>query len=265
MSTTTVVDVDGARWIRFNRPEKRNALTLDDVATIRGAIVDLPRDVRCIVFAGSGGHFSAGADVAAFQGESGAGRLEVAASSVGQQMLTELRTCQVPTIAAIEGYCVGIAMDITAVCDLRVASTTALFSMPEVKIGLPVVGDAALFERYMGLTRAKEMLLTGRFYPARDMWHWGYLNQLTEPDCAETEASTYVEEFRALPPRTLAAQKRIFEAWLQLPHRDAARMSILEYAVTVAHPETSEWIATYKTSSAQRRASAAMSPEAGPS
>ena len=254
MSSTTVTDVDGVRWVRFNRPEKRNALTLDDIATISDAVLGLPADVRCIVFAGSEGHFSAGADVTSFSGQSGAGRLEVASESPGQRLLGDLRTCQVPTIAAIEGYCVGIAMDITAVCDIRVASTTARFSMPEVKIGLPVIGDAGLFERYVGLARAKEMLLTGRFYSAQQMSDWGYLNQLVDEGSAEAEAEVYAKEFCGLPPRTLAAQKRIFEAWLQLPARDASRVSILEYAVTVAHPDTAEWISNYKTRSSENAA-----------
>jgi enoyl-CoA hydratase len=263
MSGTTVEDRDGVRRVRFDRPAKRNALTLDDIAIIRAAITDLPDTVRCIVFSGSEGHFSAGADVTGFQGQAGAGRLEVAHESPGQRMLGELRTCQVPTVAAIEGYCVGIAMDITAVCDIRVASRTVRFSMPEIKIGLPVIGDAGLFQQYVGLARAKEMLLTGRFYSAEEMNDWGYLNRLTDPGQAESEADVYAAEFCALPPRTLAAQKRIFEAWLQLPPREASRVSILEYAVTVAHPDTAAWIEGYraKAAGAPRHAQPAAASE----
>jgi enoyl-CoA hydratase len=246
MSGTSVEDINGVRWIRFNRPEKRNALALDDIAAIRAAVNERPDECRCIVFAGSDGHFSAGADVTGFKRRGGADRLEVALESPGQRMLGELRTCQVPTIAAIEGYCVGIAMDITAVCDIRVASNTARFSMPEVKLGLPVIGDAGLFQQHFGLARAKEMLMTGRWYTAEDLYAWGYINKLTEAADAEREAAVYAAEFCGLPPRTLAAQKRIFEAWLQLPPRDASRVSILEYAVTVAHPETTAWLARYR-------------------
>jgi enoyl-CoA hydratase/carnithine racemase len=246
MSGTTVEDTDGVRWIRFNRPEKRNALGLDDIAIIREAIGNRTDECRCIVFTGSHGHFSAGADVSGFKGQSGAGRLEVAQESPGQRMLTELRTLQVPTVAAIEGYCVGIAMDITAVCDIRVASTSARFSMPEVKIGLPVIGDAGLFQQYIGLARAKELLMTGRWCSAEEMYAWGYLNRLTPVDEAEGEAATFAAGFCRLSPRTLAAQKRIFEAWLQLPPREASRVSILEYAVTVAHPDTAAWIEKYR-------------------
>ena len=246
MSATRVEDIDGVRWIRFNRPEKRNALAIDDIGVIRDALRERPQECRCIVFTGSDGHFSAGADVTGIKAPGGAGRLEVADESPGQRMLAELRTCQVPTVAAIEGYCVGIAMDITAVCDIRVASRTARFSMPEIKIGLPVIGDAGLFQQYFGLARAKEMLMTGRWYSAEDLNAWGYLNRLTEAGGAEREAAVYAAEFCALPPRTLAAQKRIFEAWLQLPPRDASRVSILEYAVTVAHPETTAWVEQYR-------------------
>lgn len=253
MSAVVVEDRDGARWIRFNRPEKRNALRLEDVQAAWDAVTGAPDTAISIVFTGSGGHFSAGADVTGFKAASPESALDVAADSVGQRFLREVRACQKPTIAAVEGYCVGLAMDLSAVCDIRVASTTARFSMPEAKIGLPVIGEASLFQQYIGLARAKEMLLTGRFYDAERLDRWGYLNQLTEPGAAEAAALEYVKEFAVLPPRTLAAQKRIFEAWLQLPHREAARASVLEYAVTVAHPETRRWIEDYSARSSARR------------
>jgi len=244
---TTVQDVDNVRWVRFDRPTKRNALRVEDVEVVRAAVRQAPDDCRCIVFSGCNGHFSAGADVTDFSGAS-MGTLEVGVSSPGQMLLQEVRTCPRPTVAAIEGYCVGIAMDLTAVCDIRVASRSARFSMPEVKIGIPVIGDASLFERYIGLARSKEMLLTGGWYSAEQMNDWGYLNQLTEVGGAEEAAGVYAKQLSGLPPRTIAAQKRIFEAWLQLPHREAHRVSVLEYAVTVAHPETAEWIAQFQAS-----------------
>ena len=253
MSGVGVTDVDGTRWVRFDRPGKRNALRPEDVATVRAAVRDAPGDCSCIVFSGANGDFSAGADVSGFAAAPVAAALEVGEASPGQQLMHEVRTCQRPTVAAIEGYCVGLAMDLTAVCDIRVASTSARFSMPEVKIGLPVVGDASLFQQYFGLARAKEMLLTGRWYSAAQLDGWGYLNQLTEVGGAEDAASAYAKEFSGLPPRTLAAQKRIFEAWLQLPHREASRVSILEYAVTVAHPDTGKWIERYRSSRPARK------------
>lgn len=248
MSAVLVEDREGARWIRFNRPEKRNALRAQDVDAIRDAVNGAPRESVSIVFSGTGGDFSAGADISGFQSVPKESALDVSGDSVGQRFLQEVRACQRPTIAAIEGYCVGLAMDLSAVCDIRVASTSARFSMPEAKIGLPVIGEASLFQQYVGLARAKEMLLTGRTYTAEQLDRWGYLNQLTAIGAAEDAALVYVKEFRSLPPRTLAAQKRIFEAWLQLPHREAGRASILEYAVTVAHPETREWIEQYRAS-----------------
>ncbi|WP_051194116.1 enoyl-CoA hydratase/isomerase family protein [Nocardia jiangxiensis] len=248
MAGVRVEDNDGARWIRFDRPEKRNALRIEDVESIRAAVNQAPGEgCSSIVFTGGVRDFSAGADVSGFRATPADSALDVSGDSPGQRMLQEVRTCQLPTIAAIEGYCVGLAMDLTAVCDIRVASRSARFSMPEVKIGLPVIGEASLFERYIGLTRAKEMLLTGRWYSAEQMADWGYLNQLTDIGEAEKTAQPYVDEFRRLPARTLAAQKRIFEAWLQLPQREASRVSILEYAVTTAHPETRRWVEQYKT------------------
>jgi enoyl-CoA hydratase/carnithine racemase len=174
MSGTEIEDHAGVRIIRFNRPEKRNALRLEDVQAIRAAVSDAATSCSCVVFTGTGGHFSAGADISRLkeqkkdQHEENAA-LDPAAASPGQLMLDEVRTCQCPTVAAVEGYCVGIAMDLTAVCDIRVAAEDARFAMPEVKIGIPVIGDAGLFARHFGLDRAKEMLLTGRWYSARQL------------------------------------------------------------------------------------------------
>jgi len=241
-----VEDVHQIRWIRFDRPGKRNALRIEDVEAVRAALREAPSSCACIVFAGANGDFSAGADTTAFS-SAAMGKLEVAEPSPGQRLMEEVRTYQRPTVAAIEGYCVGLAMALSAVCDIRVASRSARFSMPELKIGLPVIGDSVLFEKYIGLARAKEMLLMGRWYDAEQMERWGYLNELTEIGEAENAAQVYAQEFCRLPPRSIAAQKRIFEAWLQLPPRDAHRVSILEYAVTVAHPDTAEWIDQYRT------------------
>jgi enoyl-CoA hydratase/carnithine racemase len=251
MSGTEIEDHAGVRIVRFNRPEKRNALRLEDVQAIRAAVSDAGTSCSCIVFTGSGGHFSAGADISRLKEQEKDQReenaaLDPAAASPGQLMLDEVRTCQCPTVAAVEGYCVGIAMDLTAVCDIRVAAEDARFAMPEVKIGIPVIGDAGLFARHFGLARAKEMLLTGRWYSARQLDNWGYINQLTGPGEAEDAALAYAKEFCGLPARALAAQKRIFEAWLQLPHREAARVSMLEYAITAAHPDTRDWITRYR-------------------
>jgi len=238
---TRVEDIGGVRWVRFDRPDKRNALRIEDVEAIRAAVRDAPADCTCIVFTGENGHFAAGADVSSFSAAS-MGKLEVADESVGQKMIREVRTCQRPTIAAIEGYCVGLAMVLSAMCDIRVVSKTAKFSMPEVKIGIPVIGDSAIFAQYIGLARSREMLLTGAFYSAEQMERWGFINRLVDEGGAVAAAQEFIDLFRELPPRTVAAQKRIFEAWYQMPPRDAHRLSILEYAVTVAHPETGEWI-----------------------
>jgi len=251
---TIVEDIDRVRWIRFDRPDKRNALRIVDVEAIRAAVRDAPEDCACIVFTGANGHFAAGADVSSFSAAS-MGKLEVADESVGQKMMREVRTCQIPTIAAIEGYCVGLAMVLSAMCDIRVVSRTAKFSMPEVKIGIPVIGDSAIFAQYIGLSRSREMLLTGAFYSAEQMDRWGYINRLVDEGGAVAAAQEFIDIFRELPKRTLAAQKRIFEAWYQLPPRDAHRLSILEYAVTVAHPEVGAWIDAFKAKRAKGKTS----------
>jgi enoyl-CoA hydratase/carnithine racemase len=87
---------------------------------------------------------------------------------VGQPLISSVRDCigairraPVPTVAMINGYCLGAASELALACDLRVAHLDVFVGLPEVKLGIPSVADAALLHHYVGLSRAKEIILTG--------------------------------------------------------------------------------------------------------
>lgn len=124
-----------------------------------------------------------------------------------------IRALPVPVIAAIRGYCLGAGLEIAASCDLRVAATDACFGMPEVRVGIPSVVEAALLPRLVGWGRAAEMMLTGRLYDASEALAMGLVEEtvgVAELDDAVERRLGWLER---ASPRAVAAQKALFLNW----------------------------------------------------
>lgn len=240
MSTVDVEDREQIRWIVFNRPEKRNALRETDLQQIESSVTGLGPDIRAIIFRGSGYNFSSGSYVEQFLGfsiEASYQHIQIVARA-----LAAVRQCTVPTIACIEGYCFGLAFDLALVCDLRVAADDAVFCMPELNLGLPCVMDISLLQRHIGISRAKELILTGDRYPAHKLFEWGFINKITEAVATENEAVDLARRLTSRSASAMAAQKRLFEAWIQMSHDDASHASLLEYALNYANADTAKTV-----------------------
>lgn len=137
-----------------------------------------------------------------------------------------LRDCPVPTVARIDGYCLGAGMEIAACCDLRVASTRARFGMPEVRVGIPSVIEAALLPRLVGWGRARELLLTGDIIDAESAHAMGYIQRLVEPDDLDSATSVLVDSILAAGPSAVRAQKELLNLWEQLGLEEAIEAGI---------------------------------------
>jgi enoyl-CoA hydratase/carnithine racemase len=135
------------------------------------------------------------------------------AGKVSSDLLETIRRAPLPTACAINGYCLGGAMELAMVCDVRVASENAMFGMPEIKVGIPSVLDAALLHQHVGLSKAKEMLLTGDLYGAGEMERYGLLNKVVQPGRLEDETALMLDRLTGHSRTALAAQKRLFETW----------------------------------------------------
>lgn len=245
MSTPTVRDTDRVRWVSFNRPEKLNALTRDDIRSATRAVQDLPADVRCLAFAGSGSRaFSAGVHVDTFEGMTPEDARQFI-SELGA-MIAAARRAPVPTLCAIQGYCLGGAMELAMACDLRVASTDAVFGMPEIKVGIPSVLDSALLQQHLGMAKAKELLLTGDLYGVAELAPLGFLNQVVDAAALTEAATELAARVTGHSPAAMAAQKRLFETWQNASLDDSIKASIEEFALVFADPRTQQHIASYQ-------------------
>src|ERR1041385_6838983 len=153
-------------WITFDRPAKLNVLHPEDLPGLRDVIVNLDPDVTGLVFTGAGERaFSAGMNIEAFTSLDPAS----AKAFIGHLAsgMRAIRQAPFVTVAAVSGYCLGGAFELALACDLRVVTTTAAFGLPEIKVGVPSVIDAALLPGFVGLGKAREMILTGDAYRLR--------------------------------------------------------------------------------------------------
>jgi enoyl-CoA hydratase len=242
---------DDVLYITFSRPGKLNALTVADLGEIT-ALVTHPADrVRALVFAGAGTRsFSAGMHVDTFADLGPASARQV----IGQvrDCLAAVRTTPLPTAAMISGYCLGAAFELALACDLRLATDDAQFGLPEVKVGIPSVADAALLPAYVGLARAKEIILTGDLYPAADLDRWGLLNRVVPRAGLEAETRRLLSRVTRHTRTVLASQKRLFEVWQNTRLTEGIRVSTEEFARVFEAAETLQQVRRYRSSMKER-------------
>lgn len=211
---------DGKAYIRFNRPEKRNALTYAAFDQLMECIADAERDddVRVIVITGSGGHFSAGHDLAEIGSEygfdpSGKGRRpsQRARLDFDRRHLNQFRDlfyCSKPTIALVRGYCVGAGLHIVEACDLAIASDAARIGHPEQKAGL---GGAAYMTAWnilaAGPKKARELLLLAEMLAPDQAVEMGLVNKVVPDSELEASGEDWADRIVKLPRDAIAFGK----------------------------------------------------------
>lgn len=196
MSDTTqeiLVERDGhIAVVILNRPHKLNALTKSMWGLLGTTISELSAepDLRCIVLRGAGGKaFSPGNDIGEFETERGNREQALAYGEILHPTLNALIDCPLPTVALIEGICVGGGLEIAALCDIRICGESSRFGVPINRLGLvmayPEIGGLA---RLVGRTVALEILLEGRVFGAAEAKDKGLVNRVVSDDQVETEA-----------------------------------------------------------------------------
>jgi enoyl-CoA hydratase len=190
--TSLLYDVqDGVARVTINRPDKLNALNATVIAELADAVGHIEGDeaVRGVILTGAGSKaFAAGADIAELVGQ---GPMQGKARALaGQRMMRRLERCGKPVIAAVNGFALGGGCELAMACHLRVASDTAKFGQPEVKLGLgPGYGGTVRLPRLVGKGRALELLLTGASIDAQEAYRIGLVNRVVPADrlLAESE------------------------------------------------------------------------------
>lgn len=199
--------------LRLNRPAKLNANNRQMAVDIVAALGELG-DARVLIVSGEGRAFSAGADLH-----------ERSADPTLPTMLSAydaLAAVPIPTIAAIEGYCLGGGLELALCCDLRVAADSAQLGTPEVLRGLlPGGGGTQRLPRLIGPARAKELMLTGRFIDAVTAERWGLVNAVCQQGQALSSARELALELLAGAPLAQLEIKWLVEHGAHLELGDA--------------------------------------------
>jgi enoyl-CoA hydratase len=244
MGLPLVEDVDGVRWITIDRPEVANALQVEDVDAMAAAVGQIGGSTRAVVFTGSGERaFSAGMHVHSFRGLSP----DTARALITHvaELLRAVRLCPVPTVAMVNGACVGAAFELTLACDIRVARTGARVGLPEVLVGIPSVVDAALLPAYVGLSKAREMILTGGLYDVGELGS-AYANRIVDGEHLRAATQEMLAALATPTREVLAAQKQLFETWLNTGIAAAVDASIDVFGDVFSHPATAEAVERYR-------------------
>ncbi len=219
---------DGVATLIVDRPPL-NALSYQAKEEIGACLEEIAADpsVRCVVVFGAGGRaFSVGSDIKEFP--------EVTARRLGRQravhehaLYNRLDFFPVPTIAAIEGHCLGGGLELALACDLRVASEASRLGLPEVTLGVfPAGGGTERLPRLIGESRARELIYTGEPVDAQEAWRIGLVNRVAPAGQALATAQDLGRVIAARSAVTLRTVKSVMDRGLAMDLFQAQQLAI---------------------------------------
>jgi enoyl-CoA hydratase/carnithine racemase len=219
---TILVAQDGVTGrITLNRPEKRNALSLELMQELIGSLETLGADpeLRAIVVEGAGPAFSAGHDLSEMVGREVAFYQRL--FDVCVELMETIHRVPQPVIAKVHGIATAAGCQLVAACDLAVAADDARFATPGVKIGLFCSTPMVPLSRAIGRKRALEMLLTGDLVDAQRALDWGLVNRIVPVDRLDAAVAQLVEKIAASSPLIVGIGKEAFYAQIELDEHRA--------------------------------------------
>ena len=166
--------------------------------------LDAHAGVRVIVLRAAGEHFSSGGDIKGFL-EASPEQVSKLAWNIGAPA-----RCEKPVIAANRGYCFGVGFELSLACDFRIASETALYALPEQKLGqIPGSGGSARLQKMIGITRTKDMVMRSRRIAAKQAYDWGIVTECVPDIELERATDALAEELREFAPLAQRTAKKL--------------------------------------------------------
>lgn len=214
---TIVIERDGPiMTVRFNRPDKRNAINYQmhqDIRDVCRALGD-DFDTRVVIFTGEGAGFSSGADTSEWRQPTPDNELAVRSlSGSGSRTSAAIENLEQITIAAIHGFAVGGAVVLTLCCDFRIAGESAWFSIPEVELGLPLSWNALpRLARAVGHAKALELTVLCERFSAQEAHDWGLVTHLVADSQELQKAREIAGKVVAMPALPVALTKASMNA-----------------------------------------------------
>lgn len=229
----------GIATVTMDRPpvNAQNRQLRDELIRTFDALSDRD-DVRVVILTGEGKVFSAGADIKERRTLAKAPGDYLEHNRVTREFFYAVADCAKPVICAVNGAAIGAGFALMLYCDIMLAADHAVFSMPEIDVGL--AGGGKLMMEHFGRSWARLIYFTGRRIPAAELYRLGVLSACVPADRLMAEARTIAEEIAAKSPRGVTWVKRGFQVAESMPMRDAYR-----YEQSITHdlsetPETGE-------------------------
>ena len=203
---------DGVTLIRLNRPEALNALNSQLLSDLTAALdaAEADEGVRCVVLTGSERAFAAGADIKEMSDKTYAQMFLADFFTKGARRIEQFRK---PIIAAVAGYALGGGCELAMLCDFIIAAETAKFGQPEINLGvMPGIGGTQRLARFVGKSKAMDMILTARMMDAAEAERAGLVSRVVPADKLLDEAMAAAKKIAAQSPLAVMMNKELVEA-----------------------------------------------------
>ena len=234
----------------INRPKALNSLSTDTLMELKAISehIQANDDIWAVIVEGTGEHFCAGADVKSFQ------KLFTSSKEVFQENLRAGQLCldafeavHKPKIAKIQGYCIGAGLLLAAMCDFRISTNTASFSLPEIKRGIAVIMGTARITKLIGIANTKEIALLGENFGVEEATYYGLLNPkyIVSTDKLEETTLQFADKFRYLPPRTVQIANQIIDEGLAMDNRGGQELEIELQSNLLGSPDWMEALMSF--------------------
>jgi enoyl-CoA hydratase len=225
--------------LTINNPQRHNAMNSALMTAFADAMAQLAQHtgLRAVVLTGAGPtSFIVGADINEMAAIKTAAAAKVLITRL-HRCCAAIRDCPVPVIARIQGYAFGAGLEIAAACDVRIAADTASLGMPEVKLGIPSVIEAALLPTLVGWGRAREIMYLGEKFSAGEARAWGLVEHVVPADGLDAAVEAWIGKLLTSAPGAVRLQKRLMRQWEDLPLGAAIAAGIEAFAAAYRSDE----------------------------
>ena len=240
--------------VTIDRAAKLNALDrplIGEIIETMSALAGEP-EMRLAVVTGAGGRaFIGGADIA---------ELAALDAESARHFITAVHVCcdafrhlPVPAVARIDGYALGAGLELAAACDFRVASERSVFGMPEARMGIPSVVEAALLPGLIGPARSRRLLLSGANIGADEALAWGLVDNVAPADKLDDAVEALIAPILAAGPQAIRIQKKLILDWEERHATAAVERGIEAFVEAFATDEPARMIGAARTALTTRR------------
>jgi len=235
----------GVTLIRLNRPEALNALNSQLLSELSDALDKAEADeaVRCLVLTGSERAFAAGADIKEMSDKSYAQMFQEDFFTKGSRRIEQFRK---PIIAAVAGYALGGGCELAMLCDFIIAAETAKFGQPEINLGvMPGIGGTQRLTRFVGKSKAMDMVLTARMMNAEEANQCGLVSRVVPLAELISTAMETAQKIAALSPNSVMIAKELVNAAYETPLSQGVKMERRLFHSLFAFDDQKEGMAAF--------------------